>query len=412
MNLKEAASLLGWKRELVELAIAEGVETPRTKVKVKLVAEPQGSGFDIPDEELDRFLAIFEKEEPGRNPPVAVRRDLLVECGYPCAICESDAPLRFHHILDWANLKHHDPKHMLAVCGSCHDKIGTGQIDTKSQRNFKTKLADASTRLRRLEESVAKIPPQDTNDWSAAAHEYLIRNVEFAVIHNPTDDPEREYVLPVANGCLVEENRVLTCYEAVEMVQSVAKHKNGTAVILHGHVRYYFEAEEKDETTGLCLCKITGRDEQSYQGLLQRISKSSLEHDIDVKTVEGFWFYPSPTKSVEWSIGPWLGQEVGFILASDSEDSIRQADVSHVEFGTSVISYFKMPKEGGLKVFVTAVFSGRIRQVGSAVFSRNATLLGIISGVEKHEFDAGRRAIVKTLLGFPKYTKPKLKKTH
>jgi hypothetical protein len=104
-----------------------------------------------------------------------------------------------------------------------------------------------------------------------------------------------------------------------------------------------------------------------------------------------------------------VGQEVGFILASDSEDNLRQAEFSNVEFGTSVISYFKGPKSGGLKVFVTAVFSGRIRQFGSAVFARDGTLLGIISGVEKIEYDAGRRAVVKTLLGFPKFTKPKLK---
>jgi hypothetical protein len=140
MNLKEAAGLLGWKRELVELAISEGVETPRKKIRVKLRATPQGSDFDILDEEVDKFLAVFEAEEPGRNPPVAVRRELLVECRYQCAVCRSDAPLRFHHIIDWANLKHHDPKHMLAVCGSCHDKIGLGTIDTKAQTNIKEKL--------------------------------------------------------------------------------------------------------------------------------------------------------------------------------------------------------------------------------------------------------------------------------
>jgi hypothetical protein len=285
MNLKEATSLLSWKRELVELAIVEGVETPRTKVKVKLVADQQGSDFDILDDELDRFLAAFEKEEPGRNPPVSVRRELLVECGFQCAVCESDAPLRFHHILDWANLKHHDPKHMLAVCGSCHDKIGAGQIDTKSQRNFKNKLADASTRLRKLEESLAKIPPQDTTDWATAAHQYLVRNVEFAVVHYPTGDPEQVYVLPVANGCFVEENRVLTCFEAIELVQGVAKHKNGTAIILHGHVRHSFEVEEMDEATGLCLCKITGKDEESYEELLNHIRELSQGRDIDIKSV-------------------------------------------------------------------------------------------------------------------------------
>ena len=43
------------------------------------------------------------------------------------------------------------------------------------------------------------------------------------------------------------------------------------------------------------------------------------------------------------------------------------------------------------------------------MFSRDGTLVGIISGVEKYEYDAGRRAVVKTLLGFPRFTAPKLK---
>lgn len=411
MNLKEATSLLGWKREHVETAIIEGVETPWTKVRAKLAAMPQGSDFDIPEEELDRFVAIFEADEPGRHPPIAVRRELLVECGYQCAVCDSDAPLRFHHILDWANLRHHDPKHMLAVCGSCHDKIGVGQIDTKSQISFKAKLAEASAKLRRLEEALAQSPPQNANDWSMAAHEYLLRSIEFAVLHTPPDFPGREYVLPVANGCFVEENYVLTCSEALALAHAVAKNKNGTVVILHGHARHCFAIEETDEATGLTLCRITRRDERNDEQVRETCRVLAEMVSVDVKEIEKSWFFPPVTKPVQWTIAPWLGQEVGFILASDSEDNMRGAEVSPVEFGTSVISHFKRPKDGALKVFVTAVFSGRIQQLGSAVFSRDGTLLGIISGVEKYEYDAGRRAVVKTLLGFPKFTKPKLKPT-
>jgi hypothetical protein len=140
MDLKETAGLLGWKRELVESAIEQGVETPSKKSLIKLAATRQGSDYDIREEDVDVLLAAFEKEDPGRNPPVAVRRELLVESGYQCSICKSDSPLQFHHIVDWAKLKHHDPKHMLAVCGSCHNKIGLGQIDTKAQKQFKVRL--------------------------------------------------------------------------------------------------------------------------------------------------------------------------------------------------------------------------------------------------------------------------------
>jgi hypothetical protein len=141
MNLKETASLLGWKREQVEIAIIQGIETPIKKSLTKLTAAKQSSDYDIREEDIDSFLAAFEAEDPGRYPPVAIRRKLLIESGFQCAICESDAPLNFHHIVDWANLKHHDPLQMLAVCGSCHDKIGVGIIDTKAQKEIKSELA-------------------------------------------------------------------------------------------------------------------------------------------------------------------------------------------------------------------------------------------------------------------------------
>jgi hypothetical protein len=163
MDLKETAGLLGWKRELVESAIEQGVETPSKKSLIKLAATKQGSDYDIREEDVDALLAAFEKEDPGRNPPVAVRRELLVESGYQCSICKSDSPLQFHHIVDWAKLKHHDPKHMLAVCGSCHNKIGLGQIDTKAQKQFKARLNDPSQLQSVISTSTGKTKPSPTS---------------------------------------------------------------------------------------------------------------------------------------------------------------------------------------------------------------------------------------------------------
>jgi hypothetical protein len=313
-------------------------------------------------------------------------------------------------LIDWANLKHHDPKYMLAVCGSCHDKIGIGQIDTKSQQDFKAKANQVQLKLKQLEESVARTPPQ-INEWPAAVHEYIRRNVEFAIVHTPPDHPDRKYVLAVGNGCLVEENYVLTCSEALELARGVAEDKCGNVIILHGKVQYHFQAEAVDDATGLVLCKITGKDEERWQELLKASEKFNAEifEKYGAKDAARDWFFSPVTDQAKWSISPWLGQEVGFILASDSEDNMRGPEFSRVEFGTAVISHFKRPRDFGMKVFVTSVFSGRIRQVGSAVFTRDGTLLGIISGVEQYEYDAGRRAVVKTLLGFPKFTAPKLK---
>ena len=141
MDLKEAASLLGWKKDDVACAINVGVKLPHSENTIKLsvaVDDP----IDITEEALDEFIEAFERLEPSRHPPVAVRRELRTECGHRCAICSSDLPLQFHHILEWHKLKHHDPHHMLAICGGCHDKIGAGQIDAKEQRIYKQKTRE------------------------------------------------------------------------------------------------------------------------------------------------------------------------------------------------------------------------------------------------------------------------------
>src|SRR5258707_14267921 len=101
MNLKEVTYLLGWTREKVELAIVDGVKTAQGEL-VKLMASNQGADYDVKEEDVDSFLAAFEADEPGRFPPVAVRRELRIESGFQCAICKSDAPPRYHHIIDWA----------------------------------------------------------------------------------------------------------------------------------------------------------------------------------------------------------------------------------------------------------------------------------------------------------------------
>jgi|ERR1035437_1692830 hypothetical protein len=163
MNLKEVTYLLGWTREQVEVAIVEGIRTPKTDCLTKLAAGKQGNDYDVREEDVDVFLAAFEADDPGRYPPISVRRELLLESGFKCAICRSDAPPRFHHIIDWAKLKHHDPAQMLAVCGSCHDKIGCGQIDTTAQKIRKQQLVRQHANGRASDcEPVADLQPAST----------------------------------------------------------------------------------------------------------------------------------------------------------------------------------------------------------------------------------------------------------
>lgn len=140
MEVKEVAGLLGYSREKVLTIIRTGLELPKSKVKVKLAAMKRGSTYDVSEAKLNVFISRFEKEEPGRHPPVAVRRDLLVEARHKCAVCRERAPLQFHHMVEWGPPSHHDTAQMLAVCGTDHDLCTKGDIDYESQVKYKGKL--------------------------------------------------------------------------------------------------------------------------------------------------------------------------------------------------------------------------------------------------------------------------------
>lgn len=248
--------------------------------------------------------------------------------------------------------------------------------------------------LQTLEDSAAKPTAPDSDGWSVAAGEFLKRNVEFAIVHRPPEFPGRDYVLPVANGCLVGDDYVLTCKEALELATKGAEHKRGRVVLLLGFVWYDFEAEPLDALSGLVLCKITKRDERTWQDACEMRAQYGLN----------WWAEPPRNSSVPFTPTPSIGQECGFFLPCDDTQNFRQAEFTHVEFGKSWIAYFRKPNDEALKSFVTGSYGGRVKQVGGAVFSRDASLLGIISGLAKHEYDVGRRIVVRGLLGHPRYT--------
>ena len=148
MNIREAAQLLSADPKYVKMAIEEGVRLPKSSALKQLAAHKGSSGYEISDQQLQEFIDAFEVDHPGRHPPVDTRRDLRVEAQHKCGICRADSPLSLHHILPWRALspflgEHHDPNLMLALCGSCHSKIETGQIDRIEQRRYKRKLQDA-----------------------------------------------------------------------------------------------------------------------------------------------------------------------------------------------------------------------------------------------------------------------------
>lgn len=146
MHINEAATLLKFSREEVKTAIRDGIMLPKSREIVKLKVEVINDDFDIDDVSLDEFITKFHEEEPGRHPPTAVRRTLLVEALHRCAICREYNPFEFHHIIEWHKIKHYDERHMLAICPNCHTKCTKGEIDQKMQEMYKRKLHTERTR--------------------------------------------------------------------------------------------------------------------------------------------------------------------------------------------------------------------------------------------------------------------------
>ena len=124
------------------MAITTGLKLPGNGGTAKLAAIDGAAGYEVQESDLDAFIDQFERLDPGRRPPVATQRELLVEARHQCAVCRASlAHRKYHHILSWERLKHHDPKHMIAVCGTCHDYCDRGNIDRKAQYDYKGRLA-------------------------------------------------------------------------------------------------------------------------------------------------------------------------------------------------------------------------------------------------------------------------------
>ena len=146
LTINEVASILCLSREQVIDIIQNGLLLRNTQTPITLSASTANQEYDITEQDLDAFIAECELKQPGRHPPVSVRRELLVEARHRCAICLDSAPLNFHHMIDWSRIGHHDPKRMLALCGTCHDRCTKRQIDYKSQLKYKAKLFELDRR--------------------------------------------------------------------------------------------------------------------------------------------------------------------------------------------------------------------------------------------------------------------------
>lgn len=247
-------------------------------------------------------------------------------------------------------------------------------------------------------EQAALTAPQATRDWPSSASEYFHRSCDIAVAYDGSYDSEsekgHELILPISHGCLIGGSEVLTCKEALETAQAVATYKSGRMVILAGGAWYNFQSEEPDAASGLCICKLSPKDKQKWNEFSEILTSRGLPAPVE----------SSPT-AVRSSVMPWTGQEIAFLHSGEAEDANSGlGSYSPLQFDTAVISHFRRLKDDGLKSYVTSVLPGRVTRAGSAVFSKEGALLGIFSDTMSFKSDAGRRGIIRSLLGHPRFT--------
>lgn len=298
-----------------------------------------------------------------------------------------------------------NPKNLLKTFASQVPiaSIATGMIDQieadETERRLQSLEAEAkyNTEQKALEDVSPKMEIA-LYDWSIPVGEYLRRTVDFVVVYDAGFHSEaecgHELFQPVAHACIIGDHEVLASKEALELARDVANHKHGRAIILVGMGRYEFESEGVDETSGLCICRLTARDEKDWS----EIAATYRDHGLG--TLENDLI----STHVRFSVSPRMGQEVGLVHSGEAKDVIRGLDsFSKRQFVTGVISHFRLPKPQAFRTFVTGVMSGWVYQAGTPVFGRDGVLLGIVADGVGYQSDAGSRAVVRSLLGHPRF---------
>lgn len=52
--------------------------------------------------------------------PMALQRELLIECGHRCAVCGESFPLERAHIIPWCKAHEHTLENLICLCANCH----------------------------------------------------------------------------------------------------------------------------------------------------------------------------------------------------------------------------------------------------------------------------------------------------
>ncbi|MBF0121416.1 MAG: HNH endonuclease [Desulfobacterales bacterium] len=75
------------------------------------------------------------------NIPMEIKRRILMEAGYRCAIPTCRFPLAENaHIFSWSESKDHSYENLIALCPNCHTLFDSGKIDRLAIIAYKKKL--------------------------------------------------------------------------------------------------------------------------------------------------------------------------------------------------------------------------------------------------------------------------------
>ncbi len=81
-----------------------------------------------------------------------MRRDVLIESGYRCAMphCR-ETQIDINHIVPFAEVQEHTFDNLVALCPNCHRRYTNGEIDRKAMFQIKANLSILSHRYSELE---------------------------------------------------------------------------------------------------------------------------------------------------------------------------------------------------------------------------------------------------------------------
>jgi len=139
--------------------------------------------------------------------PADLRRRVLLEAGHRCAIHTCQHPdVDVHHIVPWHKCREHAFENLIALCPNCHRRAEAGEIDQRSLRLYKNRLATIF--------HFQNVDPQFMQPLvqeHASSNGWMVETLAEQVEKKPSYGVEIEYpqLCPASDGPYDEINAVI-----------------------------------------------------------------------------------------------------------------------------------------------------------------------------------------------------------